>query len=246
MNSSPEELWERFGIEKSQELRNQIVNKYINLVNKVANKMKYPDSIEKQDIRQYGIIGLIKAVDKYDKSLGARFEHYASIKIQGEILDQLRQFGKQSQGVSRTTIKRIRELEKAKKDLFMKKNDKVNEKELMEYLNLGEKEFSQLQFKTQIYNGISIDAFYENPRYEIKYTQEPTDTEGEIILEEINNKLPEYIKKLKDVEREVIENYYFKMKNTGYIANMLGVTQARVSQIHHDAIRKLRLMINNE
>lgn len=246
MNSSPEELWERFGTEKSQELRNQIVNKYINLVNKVTNKVKFPDSIEKQDIRQYGIIGLIKAVDKYDNSLGAKFEHYASIKIQGEILDQLRQLGKQSQGVSRTTIKRIRELEKAKKELFIQKNDKFTEKELMEYLNLGEKEFSQLQLKTQIYNGISIDAFYENPRYEKKYTQEPTDTEGEIILEEINSELPEHINKLKDVEKEVIEYYYFKKKNIGYIATALGVSQARVSQIHQEAIRKLRLMINNE
>lgn len=245
MNPSRNELWDNYTIEKSQEVRNKIVESYLDLVNQETRKIKTPVGIEKQDIYQFGVLGLIDAVEKCDPEKVEKFEAYASIRIRGEIVDQLRQYAKHTQGVSRSTLKRIKELEKIKNELEMKKKDKVNENEIMEYLNLGEKEFSKLQMKTLIYNGVPIEDFYDNPN-EKKEFADSENAEYQILEEEMKREVRVYLEKLKEKEKYVIENYYLKHKNISIIAEELGVSEARISQLHHDGIKKLRILMSTE
>jgi len=245
MDSFPYEVWNLYTQEKSQKITNQIVESYLNLVKQETQKIKVPVGIEKQDIYQFGVLGLIKAVDNCDPDKVEKFEAYASIRIRGEIVDHLRQYAKHSQGVSRSTLERIKKMERIKNEIEIAKNDKVNEKEIMDYLNLNEKEFSKLQLKTLIYNGMSIDAFYENPNFE-KKVDKTEDAEVQMLEDEKKKEVRFYLDKLKYKEKYVIDNYYFQHKNISVIANELGVSEARISQLHHDGINKLRLLLNNE
>lgn len=244
MNPSRDELWDFYIKEKSLEARNKIVESYLNLVRLETSKITTPVGIEKQDIYQFGVLGLIKAVDRCDVEKLEKFDAFASIKIRGEIVDQLRQYAKHSQGVSRTTLKRIKEMEQIKNKIAIEKNGKVNEREVMEYLNLDEIEFSKLQLKTLIYNGVPIEDFYDNPNYEKKSNND--NVEKRILEEETVKEMKLYINMLKEKEKFVIESYYFKLKNISVIAKELGVSEARVSQLHHDGINKLRTLLTKE
>lgn len=246
MNPSHNELWECYTQDKSQEIRNQIVEQYLELVSFETKKIKTPVGIDPQDIYQFGVVGLIKAVEKYDPEKGAQFESYAPYRIRGEIVDHLRQYANYSQGVSRTTLKKIKEMERIKAEIEMIKNDKVNEKDIMDYLNIGEKEFSKLQLKTLIYNGVSIEAFSDNPHYEKKTLDVNDDAELQILEEEKKIDLMFYIEKLKDKEKYVIKNYYFQHKNLNAISKELGVSEARVSQLHQEGIHKLRKLLSSD
>jgi len=245
MNPSRNELWSLYTQKKSQEIRNQLVESYFSLVKQETQKIKTPVGIERQDIFQFGILGLIKAVDNCDPDKVEKFEAYASIRIRGEIVDHLRQYAKHSQGVSRTTLERIKKMERIKNEIEMLKNDKANEKEVMDYLKLDEKEFSKLQLKTLIYNGMSIDDFYENPNYE-KKIDKSDDAENQMLEDEKKQEVKIHLNHLKEKEKCVIDSYYFQHKNISTIAKELGVSEARVSQLHHDGINKLRKLLNNE
>lgn len=245
MNPSRFELWNNYSQEKSQEIRNKIVESYLDLVKQETKKSKAPVGIDKQDIYQFGVLGLIKAVDKCDIKQIDKFESYASIKIRGEIKDQLRKHAMYSQGVSRTTLKQIKELERVKSKLETEKKEKVSGKDIMDYLNIEEKEFGRIQQKSIIYNGMSIDEFFDNP-YEKKDFGEENNAEYQIIEDETKKEVIGFVKKLKEKERYVIENYYFKHKNINEISKDLNITEARVSQIHHEAIKKLRLLLGKE
>lgn len=244
MHPSRNELWDSYTHEKSNEIRNKIVESYLNLVRQEAYKIKTPIGIEKQDIYQFGVLGLIDAVDKCDPDKIEKFEAYASIRIKGEIVDQLRQYAKHSQGVSRSTLKKIKEMEQIKNKLESIKKDKVNDREIMDYLNIDEKEYSKIQLKTVIHNGVPIEDFIDNPNEKKNFHIE--NAEEQILDEEMKKDIKKYLAILKEKERHVIESYYFQHKNISIIASELKVSQARISQLHHDGIKRLRQLMNVE
>ncbi|MBR4313428.1 MAG: sigma-70 family RNA polymerase sigma factor, partial [Lachnospiraceae bacterium] len=86
------ELWQNYIKTRSQELRNQIIEEYAYLVKIIANKMVLylGTNVEFDDLCSYGIFGLIDAIDKYDLTNNVKFETYASLRIRGEILDNIR------------------------------------------------------------------------------------------------------------------------------------------------------------
>lgn len=89
---SKEQLWERYRRTRAPELREQIIIEYAPLVKLVAGRlnMYLGYNVEYEDLVSYGIFGLIDAIDKYDMTKDVKFETYASLRIRGSILDQIR------------------------------------------------------------------------------------------------------------------------------------------------------------
>lgn len=85
-------LWDRYHVAKTPELREQLILEYANVVNLVAGRlsMYLGYTVEYDDLVGYGIFGLIDAIDKYDMAKNVKFETYASLRIRGAILDQIR------------------------------------------------------------------------------------------------------------------------------------------------------------
>ena len=87
-----EKLWEEYQKNPSAELREKIIIEYAPLVRVVAGRlsMYLGYNVEYEDLVSYGIFGLIDAIDKFDRGKDVKFETYASLRIRGSILDQIR------------------------------------------------------------------------------------------------------------------------------------------------------------
>ncbi|MBO7634429.1 MAG: sigma-70 family RNA polymerase sigma factor, partial [Lachnospiraceae bacterium] len=87
-----EKLWSDYSANKTPELREQLIIEYAPLVKLVAGKlsMYLGYNVEFDDLVGYGVFGLIDAIDKFDYGKGVKFETYASLRIRGAILDQIR------------------------------------------------------------------------------------------------------------------------------------------------------------
>ena len=90
--SEKKKIWDKYIKTKSPELREQLIIEYANLVNLVAGRMGMylGYTVEYDDLVGYGIFGLIDAIDKFDLAKNVKFETYASLRIRGSILDQIR------------------------------------------------------------------------------------------------------------------------------------------------------------
>ena len=118
-------LWDEYSRTKSQDLREKIILEYAPLVKVVAGRlsMYLGYNVEYEDLVSYGIFGLIDAIDKYDAKKEVKFETYASLRIRGAILDQIRKMDwiprtiRQKQKKIETAIK---EIEDANKSIFFK------------------------------------------------------------------------------------------------------------------------------
>ena len=87
-----EQMWTEYAKNRTPELREQLILEYAPLVKIVAGKlsMYLGHNVEYEDLTSYGIFGLIDAIDKFDVNKDVKFETYASLRIRGEILDQIR------------------------------------------------------------------------------------------------------------------------------------------------------------
>lgn len=87
-----ERLWIEYSHKKSSVIREQIIIEYVPLVKVVAGRLSIylGSNVEYDDLVSYGIFGLIDAIDKFDYGKGIKFETYASLRIRGSILDQIR------------------------------------------------------------------------------------------------------------------------------------------------------------
>ena len=87
-----QKLWEEYSKKRTSELQEKIIIEYAGLVKLVAGRlsMYLGSNVEYDDLVGYGIFGLIDAIDKFDNSKGVKFETYASLRIRGAILDQIR------------------------------------------------------------------------------------------------------------------------------------------------------------
>src|SRR5262249_16769584 len=102
-------IWEEFVQHNNPELRHMLITAYAPLVRFVVGRLGIPSTglLETEDLVSYGMIGLINAIDRYDPSRGVRFEAFASVRIRGAVIDQLRTLN----WLPRSVISRIRQIE---------------------------------------------------------------------------------------------------------------------------------------
>src|SRR5258708_28847951 len=102
-------IWTKFVKDKNSELRGELITVYAPLVRFVVGRLGIPPTslLESEDLVSYGMIGLINAIDRFDPSRGVRFEAFASARIRGAVIDQLRSLN----WLPRSAITRVRQLE---------------------------------------------------------------------------------------------------------------------------------------
>ena len=130
-----EKLWEEYQKTPSQELREQLILGYAQLVKLVAGRlsMYLGHNVEFDDLVSYGIFGLIDAIDKFDMDKNVKFETYASLRIRGAILDQIRKMD----WIPRTVRQRQRRVEDAIKSVEMKTGRTATDEEIAQELGIS-------------------------------------------------------------------------------------------------------------
>jgi RNA polymerase sigma factor for flagellar operon FliA len=204
----------------SEKTKDEIILENLPLVKKVASKIYYklPDcDIEFDDLVNTGIIGLIKAIDKY-KEGKAKFSTYAYIKIRGEILDYLRSL----EIVPRSVKDKI------------KREKEENDSE--QHIPL-----SNTAVIVSIDKAMSDDD--DGYRLVDRLVSKRKTPEEEVIELDINEKLMAAINKLNDNEKAVLQMIYFEERDLKYISKKLNISMSRISQIKSQAVTKLKSLL---
>jgi RNA polymerase sigma factor for flagellar operon FliA len=236
-----QKLWEEYSIKRTAALREQLILEYVGLVKIVAGKlsMYLGYNVEYDDLVGYGTFGLIDAIDKFDYDKGVKFETYASLRIRGAILDQVRKMD----WIPRTLRQKQKKLDAAYLKIEAETGRMATEEEVAKELEISTDELLTLQSQAQISALVSLDECMEAGEPQVEVTQTSEDyVQPERIMErrELKEILTRTLKELTEKEQKVIFLYYFEELTLKEISAVLGVTESRISQLHTKALQKMR------
>lgn len=236
-----EQLWAEFLKKPTAELREKIILEYAPLVKIVAGRlsMYLGYNVEYDDLVSYGIFGLIDAIDKYDSQKDVKFETYASLRIRGSILDQIRKMD----WIPRTVRQKQKKLDEAVKQIEMRTGKTATEEEIALELNISEEELAVWQSQLKITNIVSLNEYVEQgsePAMDARNNSHFIQPEEQIQEDELKKVLKDTLELLTEKERKVIELYYYEELTLKEISKVLEVTESRISQLHTKALLKMR------
>ena len=241
MNAAEKErLWAEFLKRPTPELREQIIVGYAPLVKIVAGRlsMYLGYNVEYDDLVGYGIFGLIDAIDKFDVNKDVKFETYASLRIRGSILDQIRKMD----WIPRTLRQKQKRMEAAAAKLEADYGRPASDDEVAEELGISRDEYEGWRSEAEFTNMVSLDDYLEQGsegRLEGLGAQFPQ-PENVIQKQELKEMLVEALKTLTDNEQKVITLYYYEELTLKEISQILSVSESRVSQLHTKALQKIK------
>lgn len=228
---------------KGQLDRDALIRQYSPLVRRLAHHMmaKLPPSIQVDDLIQVGLIGLSEALVRYEASQGVQFETFASQRIRGAMLDELRE----NDWMSRGSRKSQKEIESALHRLEHRLGRSPSESEIAKELGLSLAEYQSLLTKVQGTQLIYLEDMTGGSEGEDSFLdRHMTDVDVdplEILRNQrLRESLVEAIKKLPEREQYIMSMYYEKDMNLKEIAAVLGITESRVCQLHSQSVARLR------
>ena len=234
-------LWMEYALNQNPMLREKIILEYAPLVKLVAGRlsMYLGYNVEYEDLVSYGIFGLIDAIDKFDPAKAVKFETYASLRIRGAILDQIRKMD----WIPRTIRQRQKQIDVVMRQIESEKGRIATDEEIALGLGITNEEYTEWQSKMKITNIVSLNEFLEQGS-EIPNTPSTSRhfimPEEAVEQEELKVMLVESLNLLTEKERRVIELYYYEDLTLKEISFILEVTESRVSQLHTKALQKMK------
>ncbi len=228
---------------KGQLDRNALIRQYQPLVHRLAHHMmaKLPASVEVDDLIQVGLIGLSEALSRYETGQGAQFETFATQRIRGAMLDELRE----NDWMSRGSRKNQKDIEQALRRLEHLLGRSPIESEIAAELGLSLSDYQSLLGKVRgtqlIYledmgrSGEDDDGFLD--RHVADNDADPLNLLGD---QRLRQALVAAIKTLPEREQFVMSMYYEQDMNLKEIAAVLNITESRVCQLHSQSVARLR------
>ncbi len=236
-----DKIWQEYTKTRDPKLKEILILEYASLVKFVAGRlnMHIGQHVEYEDLISYGIFGLIDAIDKFDYSKGFKFETYASLRIRGAIIDNIRKLD----WVPRTLRQKSKQIDQVFGQLEFELGREPTESEIAEKLNVSLEELQDLLKKSNVVSLISLDDYleqnYETPAYNLDKGN-PDNPESHFEKQELKQILGDAINKLSDKEKKVVSLYYFEEFTLREISSIMGVSESRISQIHSKAVLKLQ------
>ena len=239
--------WQAYKENKSIDLRNEIVLHYTSLVRKIVLRFKgsYSNFGQLDDMVNQGIIALIDAVEKFDPDMGNKFETFASLKIKGAIID----FMRKQDWVPRNQRNLSKELDEVYNQFYAENGYEPSKQDMADRMKVSLSHLDKIL--QQRHNAIILS--YEEAINEKMMTAMPLiinesdkdSPEAGLLYEELKDKLMEAIDQLNEKEHLVISLYYYESLKLKEIAEVLEITESRVSQIHSAAIIKMKNRMNH-
>lgn len=242
----------RAGIKKYQETvrtdsehlderrRQALILEYAPLVKTVAERvaMRLPPHLSKDELTSAGIIGLFDALDKFDETKGTQFRTYAERRIKGAIIDELRKMD----WVSRSVRKDMNRIENAMNALRMQNGREPEDTEVAEILGIEIETYYKMIDRAKGAGLLSLDEVMldgKNTKIALHASELPSPFD-DLKTKELQTVIAQAISTLPEKEQVIISLYYFDELTLKEIAEVLGLTESRISQIHSKVILKLR------
>ena len=210
--------------------RDELVRDHLPLVKRIAQQIlvRLPSHIEMDDLIQVGLIGLLKAAEDHHRESGAAFSTYAAIRIRGAMLDELRSRDWLPRSVQRNLSRVSTAIESAEQKFGRPPSDK----EIAAELSISLEEYHSLSAELACARVGQLEEI-----------DVATDSAGpvEIIFDQVKREaLVAAIQQLPEKEALMLSLYYTEDLNLKEIGMVLGVSESRVSQIHGQAVARLR------
>lgn len=239
-------LWDSYAKLKSPEIREKLILEYAPLVKLVAGRlsMYLGYNVEYDDLVSYGIFGLIDAIDKFDNMKAVKFETYASLRIRGAILDQIRKMD----WIPRTIRQKQKKIDAVMKEIEASKGRAATDEEIARSLGISDDDYLSWQSQMKITNVVSLNEFMESgSEIPAEQTgQQRFDSPEEVMeKEELKKILQQALELLTEKEKKVILLYYYEDLTLKEISNVLEVSESRISQLHTRALQKMKGKMGN-
>ncbi len=221
--------------------KNQCLRDYAPLVKRIAHQMmsRLPYSVQIDDIIQAGMMGLLDAASRYDVIHGAQFETYATQRIRGAMLDELRS----ADWLPRSMRRDMRKIEQAVSRMQQKLGRTPNESEIAKELSVPLAEYQQMLQEArgaqliyyEDFQDEDHDDFFE--RFEFSSDSDPL---ALLQDERFKTELTHAIELLPERERMLMGMIYEQEMNLREVGEVFGVSESRISQLHTQAVARLR------
>ena len=237
-----EELLEMYRAEGRIEIKQALVLRYLYIVKTIANQMRnvYTGSLQMEDIINEGVIAIMKGLDRYDPERDNKFETFISRRIRGMIIDLVRK----NDWMPRDFRKQVKAMEEQQAVLGRKLGRLPSDEEVASAMGMDIRKYRKLQRMSVVMNVLSLDMItdHEGEHQSLQLSSGDVESQPERAFLKVESRqvLAEAINSLKEKEKMVVSLYYVEELNMGQIAQILGVSEPRISQIHSSAIRKLK------
>ncbi len=222
------------------EVRNTLVLKYMNIVKytAVSTRNMYRKYAEPEDIINEATLALMSAVDSFDPDKNIKFETYASIKVRGAVIDYIRR----QDVIPRNVRKFAKEYDAAYAELYNLLDREPTSAELAAKLDISEEKLESLVSRSASAQTLSFEEMVFEGGYDL-----PDESKGDgwqpeqnLLNGEMRDMLARAVSTLGEREKLVVSLYYYERLKYSEIAQVVGVSESRVCQIHSAAMSKLK------
>jgi RNA polymerase sigma factor FliA len=237
-------LWERYRTQGDLEARSQLLSQYLGLVHHIARQVavRLPDEVELDDLVSAGTIGLVLALESFELDRGLAFSTYATARIRGAILDELRS----RDWIPRSVRAKRRRIDKAVQNLEAKFGRPPRPQDIADMLEIDLETFWRWKEEAE---GGTLVSFNSAPSWNSGETHSREDLVGDQSLADPMDAITrgedvavvrDAIAELPSRERTVLALYYYEELNLRQIAEVLHLTESRISQIRTQVLKRLR------
>ena len=231
--------------EEGSRIREDKILKYASLVKYIADRMaiRLPPNITKDELISTGTVGLIDTLNNFDPSKGIKFQTYAAYRIRGAIIDELRKMD----WVSRSVRKDVKRIESTITELRSRTGREPDDAEIAEEMGIDIDRYFKIISKAQGGGLLSLDELSHDDRTPLvaKLTSSSPSPFDEVKKRELAVVIAKALTYLSEKEQRVVSLYYREEMTLREIAEVLELTESRISQIHSKAIIRLRTKLKS-
>jgi RNA polymerase sigma factor FliA len=231
-----------YTVHGKKDQKDEMLKQHSTLVKKLAYqlKAKLPPSVELDDLIQAGMMGLLDAVNRYEDTHGAQFETYAAQRIRGSMLDELRN----TDWLPRSMRKNMRDVETAISQLEQELGKAPTEKDVANKLKLSLGDYYDMLGDCSGHQLVYYEDFHDADSSEHFLDRFTSNDNGDplkgLLTGDFRNALIEAIDTLPEREKILMGLYYEQELNLKEIGVVMNVSESRVSQLHSQAVARLR------
>jgi RNA polymerase sigma factor for flagellar operon FliA len=244
---APASAWRAYQSAGGTRDEKELLERYLPLVRNVVDRLRLtlPAHVDVDDLYGVGVTGLIAAVKRYDPEQQHTFAAYATTRIRGAVLDELRRLD----WFPRRARAKARKLKTAIAELEQRFGRAPEDAEIRDQLGLTQKEYEHWMVEVRPISFIAID---DNPegedgggvsRHELIADEQAVPVQAQMEHQELAEIVTQKMSELPDIQRRVLAMYYHENLRLAEIAAVFRLTESRICQIHSRAILALRAQI---
>jgi RNA polymerase sigma factor for flagellar operon FliA len=231
-------------IKPGSPLEAKLVEQYLPLVKTVVGRlaMTLPSHVDGEDLYSAGLTGLLNAVRQYNPHAGTSFETYARLRIRGAVFDELRRMD----WVPRSVHTKARKVQAVMQQIEQAKGRVATDEEMAKALKISGEEYQQWLEEIRPVTFVCLDAAHNNDfddavsQYDSLADPRQESPMDGAFRRELSRLIAQRLEALPDMQRKVLSLYYFEDLRLREIAEIFGLTESRICQIHAQAILNIK------